>query len=101
MLTIYVLVIVRYRVEYGQYFSSSKIFCRKCLNEENTSILYEELCDNLFIVNILFFICKSSYNVKDIDVTKNVVTMVVIASKASKSYVINQFHFERSNFTIL
>ena len=101
MLTIYVLVIVRYRVEYGQYFSSSKIFCRKCLNEENTSILYEELCDNLFIVNILFFICKSSYNVKDIDVTKNVLTMVVIASKARKSYVINQFHFERSNFTIL
>ena len=101
MLTIYVLVIARYRVEYGQYFPSSKIFCRKSLNEENASILYEELCDNLFIVNILFFICKSSYNVKDIDVTKNVVTMVVIASKTSKSYVINQFHFQRSNFRIL
>ena len=101
MLTIYVLVIVRYRVEYGQYFSSSKIFCRKCLNEENTSILYEELCDNLFIVNILFFICKSSYNVKNNDFTNHVVVMVVTASKTSKSYVINQFHFQRSNFKFL
>ena len=41
---------------------------RKSLNEENISILNEEPCDNLFIVKILFFICKSSYNVKDIDV---------------------------------
>ena len=65
------------------------------------SILYEEPCDNLFIVNILFFICKSSYDVKNIDVTKNVVAMVVTASKTSKSYVINQFHFQRSNFTFL
>ena len=73
---------------------------RKSLNEENMSILYEESCDNLFIVNILFFICNSSYNVKDIDVTKHVVAMVVTASKTSKSYVINQFHFQRSNFKI-
>ena len=41
---------------------------RKSLNEENMSILLEEPCDNLFTVNILFFICKSSYDVKDIDV---------------------------------
>ena len=74
---------------------------RKSLNEENMSILYEESCDNLFIVNILFFICNSSYNVKDIDVTKHVVAMVVTASKTSKSYVINQFHFQRSNFKFL
>ena len=40
------------------------------------SILYEEPCDNLFIVNILFFICKRSYDVKDIDVTKNVVATI-------------------------
>ena len=74
---------------------------RKSLNEENISILYSAPCDNLFIVNILFFICKSSYDVKDIDVTKHVVAMVVTASKTSKSYVINQFHFQRSNFTFL
>ena len=74
---------------------------RKSLNEENMSILYEESCDNLFIVNILFFICNSSYNVKDIDVTKHVVAMVVTASKTSKSYVINQFHFQRSSITFL
>ena len=74
---------------------------RKSLNEENMSILYEESCDNLFIVNILFFICNSSYNVKDIDVTKHVVAMVVTASKTSKSYVINQFHFQRSSFKFL
>ena len=60
---------------------------RKSLNKENMSTLYKERCDNLFIVNILFFICKSSYDVKDI--------------KTSKSYVINQFHFQRSNFTFL
>ena len=74
---------------------------RKSLNEENMSILYEESCDNLFIVKILFFVCKSSYNVKDIDVTKHVVARVVAASKTSKSYVINQFHLQRSNFTFL
>ena len=74
---------------------------RKSLNEENMSILYEESFDNLFIVNILFFICNSSYNVKDIDVKKHVVAMVVTASKTSKSYVINQFHFQRSNFPYL
>ena len=74
---------------------------RKSLNEENMSILYEESFDNLFIVNILFFICNSSYNVKDIDVKKHVVAMVVTASKTSKSYVINQFHFQRSNFAYL
>ena len=51
----------------------------------------------VFIVNILFFICKSSYDVKDIDVTKHVVAMVVTPSKASKSCVSNQFHFQRSN----
>ena len=62
---------------------------RKSLNEENMYILYEEPCDNLFIVNILCFICKSSYDVKDIDATKHVVAMVVTASKTSKSYVIN------------
>ena len=56
---------------------------------------------NLLIVNILFFICKSSYNVKYIDVTKYVVAMVVTASKTSKSYVINQFHCQRLNFTFL
>ena len=64
------------------------------------SIFYEEPCDNLFIV-ISSFICKSSYNVKDIDVTKHVAAMVVTASQTSKSYVINQFHFQRSNFTFL
>ena len=53
------------------------------------SILYEELYNNLFIVNILFFICKYSYDIKDIDVTKHVVAKVVTASKTSKSYVIN------------
>ena len=74
---------------------------RKFLNEENISILYEEPCNNLFIVNILFFICKSSYDVKDTDITKHVVAMVVTASKTSKSYLINQFHFQRSNFTFL
>ena len=74
---------------------------RKSLNTENMSILYEEPCENLFIVNILYFICKSSYDVKDIDVTKHVVAMVVTASKTSKSYVINQFHFQRSSFTFL
>ena len=74
---------------------------RKSLNEENMSILYEESFDNLFIVNILFFICNTSYNVKDIDVTKHVVAMVVTASKTSKSYVINQFHFQRSNVAYL
>ena len=65
------------------------------------SILYKEPCDNLFIVNILFFISKSYYDVKDIDVTKRVVAMIVTASKTSKSYVINQFHFQCSNFTFL
>ena len=74
---------------------------RKSLNKENMSMLYEEPCDNLFIVNILFFICKSSYDVKDIDIAKHVLAMVVTASKTSKSYVINQFHFQRSNFTFL
>ena len=74
---------------------------RKSLNEENISILYEEPCDNSFIVNILFFICKSSYNVKNIDFTNHVAVMVVTANKTSKSYVINQFHFQRSNFTFL
>ena len=64
-------------------------------------ILYEEPCDNLFIVHILFLICKSSYEVKDIDVTKHVVTMVMTASKTSKSYIINRFHFQRSSFTFL
>ena len=71
------------------------------LNEENMPILYEESCDKLSIVNILFFICKSSCNVKDIDVTKHVVAMAVTASKTSKSYVIDQFHFQHSNFTFL
>ena len=66
-----------------------------------TSILYEEPCDNLLIAKILFFICKKPYNVKDNDVTRHVLTMVVTASKISKSYVINQFLFQRSNFTIL
>ena len=56
-------------------------------------ILCEEPCDNLFIVNVLFFICKSSYKVKDIDVKQHVVAMVVTASKTSKNYIINQFHF--------
>ena len=69
----------RCRVQYGQYFP----------------------CDNLSIVNILFFICKCSYNVKDIDVTKHVVAIVVTASKTSKSYVINQVHFQRLNLTFL
>ena len=69
----------RCRVQYGQYFP----------------------CDNLFIVNILFFICKCSYNVKDIDVTKHVVAIVVTASKTSKSYVINQVHFQRLNLKFL
>ena len=67
---------------------------RKFLNEENMSILYEEPCDNLFILNILFFISKSSYDgydIKDIDVTRHVVAMVVTANKTSTSYVINQF----------
>ena len=73
----------------------------KSLNKKNMSILYEEPWDNLFIVNILFFICKSSYDVKDIDVTKHIVAMVVTASKTSKSYVISQFHFPLSNFTFL
>ena len=68
---------------------------RKSLNEENMSILYEEPCNKLFIGNILFFICRSSYDVKD------VVAMAVTASKTSKSYVINQFHFQRLNFTFL
>ena len=66
---------------------------RKSLNKKNMSILYEELWDNFFIVNILFFICKSSYDVKDIDVTKHVVAMVVTASKTSKSYVLINFTF--------
>ena len=44
---------------------------------------------------------KSSYDVKDIDVTKHVVAMVVTESKTSKSYAINPFHFQRSNFTFL
>ena len=57
------------------------------------SILYEEPSDNLFVVNILFFFCKSSYNVKDIDVTKHVVAMVVTASKTRKSYVLINFIF--------
>ena len=39
---------------------------RNSLNEENGFILYEEPCDNVFIGNILFFICKSSYDIKDI-----------------------------------
>ena len=65
----------------------------KSLDEKNMSILYEEPCDNLFMVNILIFICKSSYDVKEIDVTKHVVAKVVTTSKTSKSYVINQFHF--------
>ena len=76
-----VLVIARYRVQYGQYFKvqrfSAELFAeplgeenksRRSLNEENMSILHEEPCDNLFIVNILFFICISSYDVKNIDV---------------------------------
>ena len=71
------------------------------LNEENMPILYEEPCDKLSVVNILFFICKSFYNVKDIDVTKHVVAMVVTASKTGKSYVIDQFHFQHSSFTFL
>ena len=74
---------------------------RKSLNTENMSILYEEPCENLFIVNILYFICKSSYDVKDIDVTKHVVAMVVTASKTTKSYLINRFHFQCSNLTFL
>ena len=82
-------------------FSEFKDFLRKIFEQENMSILYEELCDNLFIFNILFFICKSSYDVKDIDVTKHVVAIVVTASKTSKSYVTNQFHFHRSNSTFL
>ena len=65
------------------------------------SILYQEPCNNLFLVNILFLICKSSCNVRDIDATDHVVAIVVRASKTSKSYVINQFHFQRSNFTLL
>ena len=84
-----------------QIFSAELFFEPLGEDEENISILYEEPCDNLFIVKILFFICKSSYNVKDIDVTKHVVAMVVTASKTSKSQVINQFHFQRSNFTFL
>ena len=74
---------------------------RKPLNDENMSILYEKPCDNSFIVNILFFICKISYDVKDIDVTKHVVAMVMTPSKTSKSYVSNQFHFQTSNFIFL
>ena len=70
-----------------------KIKARKSLNEESMSILHEEPSDNLFIVNILFFICKSSYNVKDIDVTKHVVAMVGTASKTSKSHVLINFIF--------
>ena len=63
------------------------------MNEKNTSISYEEPCDNLFILNTLFFICKSSYNVKDIDVTKHVVAMIITASKRSKNYVLINFIF--------
>ena len=44
-------------------------------------------------------ICNSSYNIKDIDVTKHVAAMVVTANKTSD--VINQFHFQRSHFTFL
>ena len=44
---------------------------------------------------------ENSYDVKDTDVTKHVVAMVVTKSKTSKSYVINQFHFQRLNFTFL
>ena len=82
-------------------FSEFRNKSRKSLNKKNMSILHEEPWDNLFIVNTLFFICKSSYDVKDIDVTKHIVAMVVTASKTSKSYVISQFHFPLSNFTFL
>ena len=88
----------RFSAELFSESLSTKNKSRKSLNEENRSILYEEPCDNLLSVNISFFICKSSYKVKDIDVTKHVVAMVVTASK---SYIINQFHFQRSNFTFL
>ena len=81
-----------------QRFSAEEKKSRKPLNEENISTWYEEPYGNLYIVNILFFICKCSYDVKDIDATKHVVVMVVTASK---SYVINQFHFQRSSFTFL
>ena len=91
----------RFSVELFSEPLGEKNKSRKSLNEENMSILYEEPCDNLFIINILFFICKISYDVKDIDVTKHVVAMVVTESKTSKSYAINPFHFQRSNFTFL
>ena len=79
----------RYSVDLFSQPLGEKNKSRKSLNEENMSMLYEELCNNLFIVNILFFICKSSYGIKDIDVTKHAAAMVVTASKTSKSYVIN------------
>ena len=46
------------------------------------------------------FIFRSSFNVKDIDVAKHV-SIIVTVSKTSESSVINQFHFQRSNFTFL
>ena len=54
----------RFSVELFSEPSDEENKSRKFLNEENMSILYEEPCYNLFIINISFFIWKSSYNVK-------------------------------------
>ena len=53
----------RFSVELFSEPSDEENKSRKSLNEENMSKLYEEPCYNLFIVNISFFIWKSSYNV--------------------------------------
>ena len=41
--------------DFWQRYLGEENKSRIYLNEENMSILYEKPCDNLFIVNILFF----------------------------------------------
>ena len=61
------------------------------------SILCEEPCDNLPIVNILFFVCKRSYSGKDIDFTKHVVAMDGFDSRQNK-YKLRNWSISFSTF---
>ena len=65
------------------------------------SILYEELCITWLSLTFYFLFAKVLKTSKTLTSQKYVVAMVVTASKTIKSYVINQLHCQRLNFTFL
>ena len=65
------------------------------------SILYEELCITWLSLTFYFLFAKVLKTSETLTSQKYVVAMVVTASKTIKSYVINQLHCQRLNFTFL